>query len=101
MQAGVSDVSEFNVPQMDCPSEENLIRTAFASLGEAVTFEIDILNRRVRVYHPDMAQAVEKTMKSVGLGANLVSVEPIDPEAVRQAKGAARSDEARERRRTY
>lgn len=96
IQAGVSHVSDFNVPQMDCPSEENLIRTAFASLGEAVTFEFDILNRRVRIFHPDMEQTVEKTMKSVGLGANLVSVELIDPEAVRQAQEAARSDEARE-----
>jgi Co/Zn/Cd efflux system component len=98
MQVGVSHVSEFDVPKMDCPSEENLIRTAFASLGEAVSFEFDILNRRVRVYHPDMAQTVEKTMKSVGLGAHLVSVELIDPEAVRRAREAARSDEAREAR---
>ncbi|MFL0799436.1 MAG: cation transporter [Agarilytica sp.] len=95
-KADASRVSVFNVPQMDCPSEENLIRTAFASLDEALTFEFDIPNRKLRVYHPDIAKTVEKTMKSVGLGANLVSVESVDEETVQEVQEAAKSDEARE-----
>lgn len=98
MQAGASHVSVFNAPQMDCPSEENLIRTAFASLDEALTFEFDIPNRSVRVYHADIAETVEKTMTSVGLGANLVSVQLVDPETVRQAQETAKSEEIREAR---
>ncbi len=46
VQAEPSHLSVFDVPKMDCPSEENLIRTAFASLGEALTFEFDIANSR-------------------------------------------------------
>lgn len=98
MQAGARHVSVFNAPQMDCPSEENLIRTAFASLDEALTFEFDIPNRSVRVYHADIAETVEKTMTSVGLGANLVSVQLVDPETVRQAQETAKSEEVREAR---
>ncbi len=97
-KADASRVSVFNVPQMDCPSEENLIRTAFASLDEALTFEFDIPNRSVRVYHADIAETVEKTMTSVGLGANLVSVQLVDPETVRQAQETAKSEEIREAR---
>ncbi len=98
IRARASHVSEFNVPQMDCPSEENLIRTAFASLGEALTFEFDILNRRVRVYNPDIAETVEKTMASVGLGANLISVESVGREAVQAAQETAKTEEVREAR---
>lgn len=98
MQTGASHVSVFNVPQMDCPSEENLIRTAFASLDEKLTFEFDISNHRVRVYHPDIAETVEKTMMSVGLGANLISVESVDRETAQAARKTAKSEEVREAR---
>jgi hypothetical protein len=98
IQAEASHVSMFSVPRMDCPSEENLIRTAFASLDEAVTFEFDIPNRRARVYHPNMAEKVEKIMASVGLGAKLISLESVEREAVQKAQEAAMSAEAREAR---
>jgi Co/Zn/Cd efflux system component len=83
---------------MDCPSEENLIRTAFGSFDGTVTFAFDIPSRSVRVYHPDMAETVENTMASVGLGAMLVSLESVDREAVQKAKELAKSGEAREAR---
>lgn len=96
--AEVSHVSVFTVPKMDCPSEENLIRTAFGSFDGTVTFAFDIPSRSVRVYHPDMAETVEKTMASVGLGATLVSLESVDREAVQTAKELAKSGETREAR---
>ncbi len=98
MQPGASHVSVFNVPQMDCLSEENLIRTAFASLDEALTFEFDLPNRSVRMYHLDIAETVEKTMTSVGLGAKLISVEPVGREAAQAAQETAKSEEVREAR---
>lgn len=96
IQAEASHVSVFSVPRMDCPSEENLIRTAFASLDEAVTFEFDIPNRKASVYHPNMAENVQKIMVSVGLGAKLISLESVDREAVQKAQEAAKSAETRE-----
>ncbi|MBU2886778.1 cation transporter [Gilvimarinus agarilyticus] len=93
-----SHVSVFHVPKMDCPSEENLIRTAFSRLGEAVNLEFDIPNRSVRVYHSNMATPVEKAMASVGLGATLISLESVGREAVQKVMKAAKSDEARESR---
>ncbi|WP_018416576.1 cation transporter [Teredinibacter turnerae] len=98
IQADISHVSVFNVPQMDCPSEESLIRTAFASVDDVVTFKFDIASRKVTIYHPDMADKVEKAMTSVGLGAKLISRETVDQTAVQHAIKAAKSDEQREAR---
>lgn len=89
-------VSVFDVPQMDCPSEESLIRTAFTSLDETITFEFDIPNRRVRVYHTDIAETVDKSMMSVGLGAKLISLEPVASDAVRLAQEKAKASEVKE-----
>ncbi|WP_283786467.1 cation transporter [Bermanella sp. WJH001] len=97
-QAEISHLSVFDVPKMDCPSEENLIRTAFTSLGEALTFEFDIPNRRVRVYHPGIGEEIERTMVSVGLGASLISIESVDREATHAARETAISNELREAR---
>lgn len=95
-QIDASQVSVFDVPQMDCPSEENLIRTAFASLTEELTFEFDIPNRRVQVYHSNIADTVEKTMKSVGLGATLISLDSVDHEVAQAAQATAMSNQAQE-----
>lgn len=95
---GASHVSVFNVPQMDCPSEQNLIRTAFAGLDQEVVFEFALPDRKVHIYHPDIAETVEKTMASVGLGANLISVESVGREAAQAAQETAKSEEVREAR---
>ena len=94
--ATLNTVSMFEVPLMDCPSEENLIRTAFASFGEAVAFEFDIPNRKVNVYHADSSDLVETTMKSVGLGARRISHEQVDAEGAKKIQEDARIKDARE-----
>lgn len=101
IQAGESCVSVFSVPQMDCPSEENLIRTAFATFGGIVTFEFDISNRIVRIYHPhtsEMAEKIETTLTSVGLGADLISLDTVSSETSQKVKDANLHSEQREAR---
>jgi hypothetical protein len=99
IQAGISCVSVFNVPKLDCPSEENLIRTAFANFGGDVTFEFDISNRTVRLYHhPDIAEKIETTLNSVGLGAKLISRESVDCDTSQKVKDASLHSEQREAR---
>jgi Co/Zn/Cd efflux system component len=84
---------------MDCPSEENLIRTAFATFGEMVTFEFDISNRIVRIYHTsEMAEKIETTLKSVGLGADLLSLDTVSSETTQKVKESTLHGEKRERR---
>ena len=95
-QATLSHLSVFNVPQMDCPSEENLIRTAFAGYDQSFIFDFDLIARKVSIYHSDLADEVENTMKSVGLGATLVSYEAVDQTAIQSVVAASSGNEARE-----
>ena len=62
-------VSEYDVPKMDCPSEEGLIRMALEGVEPPVVLDFDTPNRRVRVFHGDNADTIEKLIDSVGLGA--------------------------------
>lgn len=94
--ATLNAVSMFEVPLMDCPSEENLIRTAFASFGEAVAFEFDIPNRKVRIYHADSPEKVETTMKSLGLGASRLSLEQVDTESAKKMREETKLKDSRE-----
>ncbi len=78
-------VSVFNVPQMDCPSEEGLIRTAFASAEQSTLLDFDLVQRQVTVYHSSDVDDVSERMRSVGLGAELVSHENLDRERAAEA----------------
>jgi len=89
-------VSVFKVPQMDCPSEERLIRTAFAGFGDAIAFEFDIPSRKVHIYHADSPEKVEIVMKSVGLGARRLSLEQMDTESVTKIRETAKINDSRE-----
>ena len=78
-------VSVFNVPQMDCPSEEGLIRTAFASVEQGTLLDFDLGQRQVTVYHSSDVDDVSERMRSVGLGAALVSHENLGRERAAEA----------------
>lgn len=82
-------VSEYHVPKMDCPSEEGMIRMALDSLEPKVTLEFDTPNRKVRIFHGEIAEAIEERMRSVGLGATLESTTPVASEAITQAQVSA------------
>ena len=96
VQIRMSHLSVFDVPQMDCPSEESLIRTAFAGYDQPLIFDFDLITRKVSVYHSDMANEVENTMTSVGLGAKLVSIEAVDQNTIQSAVANSIGNEVRE-----
>lgn len=66
--------SIYSVPKMDCPSEENLIRMALASLP-IKNFSFDLQNRRVTIEHAGLADEVSKRLDPLKLGATLLSSE--------------------------
>lgn len=77
-EASITHVSVFKVPQMDCPSEENLIRTAFVGFGDAFLFEFDIPNRKVHIFHGASPEKVEQRMNDIGLGAQRISLQRVE-----------------------
>lgn len=89
-------VSEFLVPKMDCPSEEGMIRMALEGVEPRVALVFDTPNRKVRVYHGENAELIEKKMKSVGLGATLERTRPVSSEDLSQATLSAQLGEQKE-----
>jgi Co/Zn/Cd efflux system component len=69
--------SLFAVPQMDCPSEENLIRMALDDLGEVLSLDFDLSGRRLTVVHRGEAAAVLRRLEPLGLGAELLASEGV------------------------
>ncbi len=68
----------FNIPQMDCPAEEQLIRMKLEGLANIQSLQFDIPGRELHVYHTDTFHNVLAALDSLQLDAKLVSSEPAD-----------------------
>lgn len=73
-----SFVSEFNVPKMDCPSEERMIRMSLEDLNPAVALDFDIPNRLVKVFHRDNLTEISQRLEALNYGATLNNTQEID-----------------------
>lgn len=90
-------ISEYQVPKMDCPSEEGMIRMALDSMEPSVILEFDTPNRKVRVFHhADMSAMIETRMKSLGLGARLAFTRAVKSDIMHKAKLTAQREEEKE-----
>lgn len=76
----------FSVPEMDCPSEERLIRTALDGVAGIHGIECDLAARRVRIVHDTHEPELAARLAPLGLGATLVASSdattlpaPLDP----------------------
>lgn len=70
-------VTEFDVPKMDCTSEEQLIRMSLGGIGPSVGLEFDIPSRKVTVFHEDNLREIQENIESLGLGARLINSQRI------------------------
>jgi len=74
--------TDFIVSKMDCPCEEQIIRMALDGIERIAKLEFDIPNRKLVVYHTTEDSVIEAKLKSLNLGANLVSTVETDAEKV-------------------
>lgn len=67
--------SIFKVKDMDCPSEENIIRMKLSELGNAVVaLDFDLRRRTLAVTHEEAAlDRIVATMEGLGMGAKLTA----------------------------
>lgn len=72
------DKSIFEIPKMDCPSEENLIRMKLDELVSIKQLKFDIPNRRLTVYHQGEIQKIEASILDLNLGGNRLSTEKVE-----------------------
>ncbi len=65
----------FIISQMDCPSEENLIRMKLDGIASIAHLDFDIPNRKLSVYHNGETQQIEESISELNLGGKKVSIE--------------------------
>lgn len=91
-------VSEFTVSQLDCPSEEQIIRMALGDIVPATILKFDTPSRKVSVFHAGDSAEVEARLSALGLGAKLLSttsVESGDLDKAEELERGANEKEAR------
>lgn len=89
-------VSTFKVPQMDCPSEERLIRLALDSIEPSVGLQFDIPSRLVKVFHDENLDEITKRLQQLNLGAELESTQNSCSTEAAKAKDLAQKNEMKE-----
>lgn len=62
----------FQIPRMDCPSEENLIRMKLEGISTITHLDFDLENRKLMVYHTGGVNEFENKVYELNLGANLI-----------------------------
>ncbi|TNF49331.1 MAG: cation transporter [Bacteroidetes bacterium] len=66
--------TEFHIPKMDCPAEENLIRMKLDGLSIS-RLDFDLEKRTLFVYHDNDIAPIEKAIAELNLGSALVSTQ--------------------------
>lgn len=68
----------FEINQMDCPSEENLIRMKLDGISSIVNLDFDIPNRKLTVFHSGEIDQIEKFILELNLGGKKISIGQTD-----------------------
>ena len=68
----------FNVPQMDCAAEEQLVRMKLGDLEGVKHLAFNLASRTVFVTHTGDGVAIEQAMRELNLGASLIKREEVD-----------------------
>jgi hypothetical protein len=75
---GNMDKTTFEIPKMDCPSEENLIRIKLDGIPEIKHLDFDIPNRRLTVFHDGQLESIESSIVDLNLGGKRLCTEASD-----------------------
>ena len=91
-------VSTFDVPKMDCPSEEQMIRMALEDIEPTVILSFDTANRRVRAFHAVEPSDIGKRLSALGLGAKLIETRSAQANEVNQAETKEQASDKKQAR---
>lgn len=86
--------TRFELPKMDCPSEERLVRMALETRESVFRLEFDLAHRRLTVTHDGTPETVLSRLATLNLGARMVGSETVD--SARPSDGEAQSPPADE-----
>ena len=68
----------FEITKMDCPSEENLIRTKLDGIPEIKNLEFDIPNRKLTIFHTGKLVEIASSVIELKLGGKRIRTEQSD-----------------------
>ena len=83
-----SQLSTYNVPKMDCPSEERMIRMALTGVYNIQSLSFDLSNRKLEIIHQGETGPITSKLETLGLGASLQKSEEASAESVRAAESS-------------
>lgn len=66
-------ISAFDIPQMDCPCEEQLIRMKLADFSAIRELRFDLSDRRLEVIHGEDVGAIAVALESLNLGSRILT----------------------------
>jgi len=71
-QSGTAAGTVFRIENMDCPTEEALIRSKLSGLPQVEQLDFNLVQRRLSVKHSGPAAAIQDALTSIGMQAVLV-----------------------------
>ncbi|MGB1039974.1 MAG: cation transporter [Flavobacteriales bacterium] len=83
--------SEFRISQMDCPSEEQMIKMKLSGFDSVKSLDFDIANRKLDVHHDGGINPIKLALEELKLGSELVLTVESQAEFTKQ-------DESQERK---
>lgn len=84
------DKTVFEIKQMDCAAEEQLVRMQLEPLSEIEQLQFDLNQRQVTVYHDGGGEQIQAGIERLNLGMRLISAETVTTSPV--------ADEAQQRK---
>ena len=69
--------STFKITQMDCSSEEQLIRMKLEDIGNIQSLDFDIPNRTLSVYHKEGISEIDDALKSLNLNSSFETTKKV------------------------
>lgn len=76
--------STFHIKQMDCPSEENLIRLQLATVEGIHQMDFDIAERTLTLTHKTNIALIEQQLNQLNLGSVLVNSHTLNAHDIKQ-----------------
>lgn len=81
--------SVFDIPKMDCPSEERMIRMALQGVDGIALLSFDLAGRQMTARHHGPVQVLLQRLEPLGLGTRLAASSPCTEPADAATPGAA------------
>jgi Co/Zn/Cd efflux system component len=80
----------FQIPKMDCPSEENLVRLKLEGISAIKNLDFDLPRRQLTVFHDGQLEQIENSVIDLNLGGKRLLTEQSDEALFEKQKSQSR-----------